>query len=195
MLYTNLKYIVSKENDTEQLQDILTELKLTEKGKFAFQMEPFPAVILPKGLTFKDVQDMLPDHEIKFKAIGDNEIELPYSMNKAYKHYFTPDEKTAIADEFCKKQADKEKFETEKADLTRKYKVKIDSCEDEIRTLAQKHREGWEEKAAECIVRIDFKGKAKYFIHKETKEVLATDDLTTDDYQLRIDSIPVKGEK
>lgn len=199
-IYTNTKFIVAPESNKEELQDLLTGLKLStekqpEKGKFSIQFEPFKAIVLPTGLSYQQIKELLPEHHVEFRAIGDSEIELPFVQSKTYKHEYTPEEKAAIADEFCEKQEEKEALEVEKAEAAKKYKIKIDACETEIQTLAQQHRQGWEEKTAECFVRLDFVGKVKYFIHKETKEVLATDELNDNDRQLRIDSIPISNGK
>ena len=199
-IYTNTKFIIVPGGNRETLQDILIELNIStekqpEKDKFSIQLEPFEAIVSPKGLTFNQIKEKLSAHEVQFKAIGDSEIQLPYTLIKEYKHEYSQEEKAEIADAFCEKQEQKEAMEVEKTEITKKYKIKIDACESEIQTLAQKHRQGWEQKQAECFVRLDFVGKIKYFIHKETNEVLATDELNDSDRQLRIDSIPINNGK
>ncbi|WP_291392578.1 hypothetical protein, partial [Acinetobacter sp.] len=69
----------------------------------------------------------------------------------------------------------------------KEYNQKIDFIASDIATLASKYREGYEYRNIDVVVLYDFENKMKLYADPITNEVLETDTLQPEDYQLKFD--------
>ncbi len=202
MIYTNLKVLVAQNNDPELMQRVAESMSdyatknNHEHCDFSVEQDEggFLVIKLPSPYSYDLLKTMIPSGELlEFKAIGDTVFELPYTVRKAYKHYFSEKEKSEIADNLCREQAEKESLVDEKKSLMKSYADKIENKETSISEFAGKYRQGWEDREQHCICQIDYSQKQKLYIDPESKEVLAMEDLSPSDYQLRLDSVRIEN--
>jgi hypothetical protein len=202
MIYTNTKVLVVANNDVDlitRVAESMSDFAKRNNHEFTeFVVEEdeggFLAIKLPNPYSYELLKSMIPSGELlEFKAIGDTVFEIPYLQKKAYKHYFSDAEKSNIADNLSKVQAEKESLVDEKKLVVKGYSDKIEEKESAISDLASSYRQGWEDRTSDCIVQIDYGSKQKVFIDPETKEVLSMEELSLSDYQLRLDTIRIDG--
>jgi len=197
MLITNGKKIVSLDMKRDDFIQVIEEVTENARELLGNPEIEFSAVELPyfhflnaSNLLFTELKEACGDTvDIQFRAIGDESVQLPGSRVKTVKHYFSPDEKREIADELCLSQEQKEELEEEKKAEVKRFKDKLDALENNMSNLARKHRMGYEERDKNCFVILDFVERVKSYIDKSTYEVVHTEELAPEDFQMRIDSI------
>lgn len=191
MLITNGKILIDASGDLQQLDETIELLtkRAKEQGNqlhFDAQSEPIPAYIMPVGLTYDELRELcLPNIDIHFRIIGDEQTAHPVLKRRDIKHIFSPEEKEDLANNLAQREKDKEDLTEEKKSVVKDYNGKIDFIAADISTIASKYREGYEYRNIDVVVIYDFETKQKLYAHPETNEVLDSEAMKAEDYQLR----------
>lgn len=194
MLLTNgNKIIIDNGNLDEmdsligQIQKNVRELNGDNKIKFTFNDQPFPHYTWNKDLSYDQLKEAAVGIELNFRAIGDDVITLNGIKNKEIKHLFNVEERNEIGTAFANLQLDLENQEQEKKSIMAEFKNRIEQIEASISQKATLLRQGYEYRQEKVLVQLDFKNKVKLFVDANSQELLHSEDLTVDDYQMKME--------
>ena len=195
MLVTNGQKIVTIPHNEEELERISKLLVKRAKDvlgiskvKFKVQTEPFPHISNESELTIAQLKQMgTPDMDIQFRAIGKEKIQHPEIKMMDIKHTFSDEEKAKIADDLCNTMYEIEQEEAAKKSVMDDFKQKIGSLETKSKTLADKHRSGFEIRTMECNLHLDFEKGVRIYTAKDTDEMVHTEPMEPKDYQMKIE--------
>jgi len=194
-LVTNGLYLVLPEGTIEDLKELVEEVikpnlkaYLGSSANLKFVNNPFPCYKLPENVTYDVLSQAAgSDHKIKYRSINDDKFLAPGTSLREYTHTFSDVEKAEISEELCLEIEKREKLEAAKKAETSRLNGEISKHDNVISELAKKHRDGKEVREKQVEVEFHFNEGMKYFIDPETKEMLDSDELSDDDYQLKID--------
>lgn len=198
-LVTNGKYLVEPDSPVLDLKNLVEDIiqpKLDEitEGKVVLEYteDPYAAYVIPKELKLSILRECMgEDVTIKYRAINEDDFQVEGTKFHEYTHILSQDELKNVADEMCSIIERKEELEQKKAAIAKSYGDQIKELELELKGLSKKHTIGEESREAECIVQLNFKEGMKYFYQKDSKEMLTSEELDPNDYQLRIDYHPM----
>ncbi len=196
MLITNGKKIVLLPDNPEQLNELAKDLKkrakdvLSKKAKFEVKEDEngkFTYIENTDEFTFDELRQIcLPDLDLKFRAIGVERVQMPTKKLKTIRHEFTHEEKEQIADLICNTQQEKEKLEDEKKAANKHFSSQIEKLEGTISNNAKMHRQGYELQDKECYLHLDFETKARIYTDIETGDILHSEAMVSEDFQMMI---------
>lgn len=196
MLITNGKKIVLLPDNPEQLNELAKDLKkrakdvLSKKAKFEVKEDDngkFTYIENTDELEFDELRQIcLPDLDLKFRAIGVERVQMPKKKLKTIRHEFTHEEKEQIADLICNTQQEKEKLEDEKKAANKHFSSQIEKLEGTISNNAKMHRQGYELQDKECYLHLDFETKARIYTDIETGDILHSEPMVSEDFQMMI---------
>lgn len=196
MLLTNGRVLVDPAMNETNLDNVMDQLienarmMLSDENiTFTKKLKPFLQYENTSELSYQTIKDVCPaDVDIYFRAIGkDDEIQKPFPSYKDIKHHYTPEEKEEIADNMCQLIESREKKEAEKKAIVKRMGDEIKQLDDEIYEDSRKHTQGFEIQNRLCIETINFKEQKKFFVDKDTGDLLKTEDLTPEDQRTLFD--------
>lgn len=193
MFYTNGKILIHRDNNKEALgkaADKIEKYFLEEKGiKIEFKESADHmgfALIIPDEISYNSIHDLMVPN-IEFRAINESEIMMPRHETVSVKYTFREDEMKEIADENMNKQVELEKLEAEKKSIVSDFKNRMDLIEETIKDTRIKFMNGHEQRNFDCVIRLDFTEKKKYFIDKYAENTIRkVEELTKRDYQVQL---------
>lgn len=155
--------------------------------KFAFTDVPCPHYACNKPFTFEQLQEASEGiTEVSYRAIGDERITLPGRKTKDVKHYFSEEELLKIGEDNAQMDQRITELEQEKKRVLKNY---TDEIGDLVAKISHNHsliRQKHEIQTQEVLVDLDFLEKQKLYIHPESREVLHSEPLKADDYQMKL---------
>ncbi|MAX80328.1 MAG: hypothetical protein CL843_09150 [Crocinitomicaceae bacterium] len=199
-IVTNGKVIVAPDITIIEFKEIIEEVlnpnlqEFTGKDEiyFTYVEEPFPCYTIPEGITYNDLIEIIGrEYSLKYRAINQDDFLLEGTRPKEYNHTLTIDELKGIADQMCEQIDQKDKLEIEKKLISKRLGDQITELDSNIHDLSVKHRMGFETRESNCKVRLNFKDGMKYYYDAESDELITSEELTSDDFQLRIDYQPL----
>ena len=116
-----------------------------------------------------------------------NNKETKTTMNITAPYKFNKDELKDMGiklAETCGKQGE---IETEKSEVMKDYKQKIDAKQEEIDTLCQKIQSREEERVYKCHEEKNFENLEKIYTDSKTKQVIKRVPFTAEDHQIGIE--------
>jgi hypothetical protein len=200
MIITNLKIIISPDVPEKDLKALIKRIGTKAKKEIErVTANPFPDKKDPYfhfenkfDLTLPELKGLMHDEsqELFFRAIGDEMIQVPGHSYKLIQEPLTPEIKQEIGDEMCRVQEEILEIEDDKKSHAKRCADKLTALDKQMQEHCTRYRRGYDEKEVKCVVQIDFEQKVKNFLREETGEVVASEDLQSSDYQLRIDFTP-----
>jgi hypothetical protein len=195
MLLTNGKIIIIDNNNLDELETLMNtitararELNGNNKIKFSFADQPFPHYACNVELSYDQLKEAADGvSELNFRAIGDDVITLHGIKNKEIKHIFNLEEHHEIGTAMSNAQLEFENLESEKKNIMADFKAKMEQIETNISQKATLYRQGYEYRQEKVLVQLDFQNKVKLFVDANSQVLLHTEDLTTDDYQMKME--------
>lgn len=192
LLYTNTKVIIDPEGNNDNLEQAIAQIRTNarkqlknNKIKFTFSDEGFPHFKNDNNLTFDQLMEVCqPDHELQFRAIGDESVELPMLRIKTIKHEFNEDERDQLATEMADAIDQADKIEANKKASASEFKAQLEIQQNLAREAGYKYRSGHELKDMEVKVSIDYNLKEKYYYDPKDGKLLETLSLEPADYQM-----------
>lgn len=193
MFYTNGKILIHQDNNKEALNKAADKIEkhfLEEKGikiEFKDSVDHLGfALVVPDEISYTSLHDMLVPN-IEFRAINESEIVLPKHETVSVKYTFRDDEMKEIADENMNKQVELERLEAEKKSIVSDFKNKMDLIEEAIKDTRIKFMNNHEFRNLDCLIRLDFQEKKKYFIDKYAENTIRkVEELSKRDYGVQL---------
>lgn len=108
----------------------------------------------------------------------------PPVIKRSVKHTFTEPERSALSTELINALAMKSTTEADFDSVKASYKAKVSEAESRVESIAAALRCGFEMRPKDCNVIFRTKDRKKDIICIETKEIVATEDMTADDLQM-----------
>lgn len=195
MIYTNEKVIIDSEGSLEALEAAIVQLEeYLEPSfpgiQFEFLEDPFPHYIVPEGLDFSHLKNVLGD-EVKRRAINETVYDITErTFEKEIKHYYSQRELEQKADELVQAIKEKDELEIRKKVLVHQMNEEIKEIEVQISNLATARREKHEIKRVECTKQLNITDNKVYYL--ADNDIVTVEDMTPQDRQLFInfDSMP-----
>lgn len=195
MLVTNGTRIVVLPYDADKLEEVKKALTKrakdvlgVNKAKFELLETPYPHLTNASEFSFEELKQLcVPDMDLQFRALGTERVQLPTKKLKDIRHEFTTDEKVTLATTMAEAQAEKEKQESEKSQINKQYKERIDGLELTISENGKKYREGYEIQTRETNLHLDFENKVRVYTDINDGSILHQEALETSDYQMRLE--------
>lgn len=194
MLYTNGVIIVHRNNNTKEMEEMLTNISnhmdevRNEVVKFEFTNEHgYPAYVMPENMSFTDLQDVL-GAKVMLKAINEDEIVLNGEQVIEKEYTFEQEELHELANELIHNMDAKNKLISEKAISANKFAGQIKESDKKIEEIKVKHSTEKEIREYKTKVKLNFKDGYKYFI--DINDDVTVHDrikMSKDEMQIRID--------
>jgi hypothetical protein len=195
MYFTNGRVLVHKFNSDEKLQEAVSLIEEYMNREHAIEMslqifeeDSWKKANLPSELKFEELESVLKG-QVQFKAIAQDELVLLGTTMKTIKHIFSTEERQEIASTNAEIVREWQELEEEKKSIVADYNKRVQDLEAKIKSGSELYRNGYEMRDVNCLIKIDFAGKKKYYLDKENEgDVLAVEDARPNDMQLRIDA-------
>lgn len=194
MLYTNGKIVVHKNNNLEELKEMIAKVAnhLSElKGEsYIFEYteeDDFPAFVLPDGVTFHDLDDALRPY-VKFAAINQDEIFITDSTFVEKRYDFDQDELQDIANDITGHFKKKKEIEARKKIAVKQFDSEISEEDKSLNEKIDLHRNGYEQREYKARVKFLFKeGMKQYIDINDEDNILKTERMNSEEKKMRID--------
>ncbi len=187
MLYTNHKTIVHKNNDEQALLHLLSDVKNylinIGEGEVDFQKDeslPFPAYLIPEGVTFIHLKDALGD-TIGIRSINEDSVIVSLNVDKEYKHDFTDDELSEKASDTMRTLYALDKLKADFKEHKKKVDAEIEEKNNHIEVLKMQYTQGFEYQNVPCRLEINCVAKKRTYISIETGEIIAEETMRGSD--------------
>lgn len=195
MFYTDMKILIHSHNDVDELKNAIDQLEdwLIEnygiKAEFEYaedEEKKFPMYLIPDGVTWQHLDDVLrPD--IGLRAINDDNIVLEGVKTIDVKHHLTDEELIKYGEDLSNTIREKHEIEGEKAVSNKNFKIRLDKQDAIIDDYSDIISQGYRIDEKECIIKVDFKEKKKYYLDKnDVNTIHDIRDLEPEDFQLKL---------
>lgn len=197
MLFTNGKQIVIDNGNLNELDTFIQgmqtrarELNGNKKIKFSFHESPYPHYNNNDGLSYDQLKEAADGVvELNFRALGNEIITLPGKKTKDIKHHFSLEEIHVIGTDFAQLKQSIELLEDEKKQSAKEFAARLDAMETKLSHYAALYRQGHEIRTEQVLVQFDYPNRMKYFLNPENQEMLHSEDMKADDYQMKLEYI------
>ena len=194
MLITNGRIIIIPNNDIDELERLISIIRANarnifndKKIKFTYSDDPYPHFKNDAGLDFDQLQEACrPEIDLQFRAIGEESIILPGLKPKEIKHVFSEEEKMDLGEKMANALKLVQDIESEKKAEMAEFKARIEAAEQDVYEAGDAWRNGYEMRQMDVQVTIDYIARKKYYVDPNTGNVLATEDLEPEDWQMQM---------
>jgi hypothetical protein len=147
----------------------------------------FPAFLMPEGLSFKDLNEVLSPY-IAMRAINEDEIVLNGPRIIEKRHDFSDEEMREIADNNMKLLKRKKEIELEKSIEMKKFSNALQELEAKLYETVDKHTNGYEYRNYDCLEKLNFKDGFKYLVDVNDEDIVHRQEkLKPDEKQMRLE--------
>jgi len=148
----------------------------------------YPYLTIPENISKAELEKIAgQEYKIVHRAFESETLVLPRKQIKTIEHHFNDEELKELGMVVANAQKGKEDVEDEKKQIDKELKAKIDNFEAVVSANSTKIRHGYEERAVEVHVELNYETGEKVFKDATTDLEVRREPMDASDLQMKID--------